>query len=97
MFVLMLNDMRCAKSEYLTPVARGETVDVLKTWLMQEKAKESYRDGQFHKKFAKGSVLEWYNPPMGNSFVDVGTEDEWVEEVKHRFQNEIMSLLSIGD
>jgi hypothetical protein len=73
MWILMLNDMRSAHFEDTQPVAKSEVLEDLKE-LVQKYKVEPYQEpkfnifgeevGEWSKSFAKGSPLEWFNPPM---------------------------------
>lgn len=95
MWVLCLNDMRSAKVEYLTPVARAATRDGLSELLEREKV-EPYRDGQWGKEFRHGGPLEWFNPPYlfdeHRHFVDVGTREDAMQRAARHWDEEIGSL-----
>jgi hypothetical protein len=105
MWILILNDMRSAKSEHLKPAARGATREALERLLLSEKV-EPYREpghnlyGEVNwgKSFRKGGPLEWFNAPSdydiqsGDLFIDV---DEWVAREKSRIDAQALELLSL--
>lgn len=60
-WILLLNDMRCANIETLIPVCQGESLEALKTFIESCRV-PPYRDGQWGKNFKP--PLDWYNPPF---------------------------------
>lgn len=70
-WVLMLNDMRSAKFESLSPAARAPTREELEA-LVAEETVELYQDGRWRKTFRRGGPLEWFNRPasVGEHYVD---------------------------
>ena len=98
MWVLCLNDMRHPKSEHLTPVARAETAEALVAWVAGQ-AVEPYRDGPWHKAFAAGGPLEWYNPPLwapeSPQMVDVGTLEDWLAQARQAWERKALALPEI--
>lgn len=99
MWVLLLNDMRSSKIEILCPVVRAETKQELLDFLAREKV-PAYRDDGWSKNYRQGGPLEWFNPPWGinrdEEFQDVGTEDDWAEGARRRFQDQVLSLPVVG-
>ncbi len=92
MWILQLNPMQC-NAEQVSPVAYAETKEALILLLDKERTKP-YQDGQWHKCFRRGGILEWYNDPGPNmepwidvpAIVDVGKEDDWLRNASERFQ-----------
>ncbi len=83
MFVLMLNDMRSAHFEDVSPVAKAETGEELVAFMEREKATDPYRSpgaNKYSKTFKRGP-LEWFNEPAGpgQGIEDIGTRKEWAE------------------
>lgn len=89
----MLNDMRSAKIEHLTPVLRGNSIEEIKSFLTKETV-PSYRDDErWWKSFRKNGILEWYNPPHCDSqFVNVGSIEQWIEQAIADYDTKVMSL-----
>lgn len=99
MWVLLLNDMRHAHIEQLTPVARAETKEQLIAFLQRETV-EPYQDDHWSKTFKKGGPLEWFNPPWSNEpehYQDVQSEDEWAEAARRRYRNTILCIPKVGE
>lgn len=96
MWILLLNDMRASNIENVRPVARAHERSVLEQYLARETV-ESYRDGQWAKSFRKGGPLEWYNPPFfhDESFVYVGTEDDWAANARQDYRNKVLSIPNV--
>lgn len=100
MIVLRLNDMRRPHVEELTDVAVGESVEALQRWIESQRAPEPYSEpredwapgASWNKVFAKGSPLEWFNPPTGDeNFARVPTRadlyhqvDVWLADMEQR-------------
>lgn len=61
-WVLMLNDMRSPKFEWLTAVCQADDAQELLDLLERERV-PTYRDGRWAKSFRQGGPLEWYNTP----------------------------------
>jgi len=95
MWVLELNDMRSSNIEKVEAVAKAQSPEELEALLDRESV-DPYRDGTWNKKFRQGGPLEWYNPPWGFSspFVYVGTEDEWAEQARKRYQELVGAIPS---
>ncbi len=106
MWVMILNDMRAAKSEHGDcPAARGDTRESLERMLLTEKV-EPYREPGFNhygevmwgKSFRKGGPLEWFNPPSdyaiarGLVFVDL---DIWVAAQRAAIDARVAEYLSL--
>lgn len=53
----------------------------------------------YHKSFKKGGILEWYNPPYDcdehKHYVNVGTEQDWIEEAKKNYATCVLSIPAI--
>jgi hypothetical protein len=50
------------------------------------------------KSFKFGGPLEWFNKPNefnDNNYVDVGTEDSWVEAARNDYRNQIVVIPTI--
>ena len=96
MWVLLLNNMMASQIEILTPIVRAETKEALQAYLDREKV-ECYRDGQWGKSFRQGGPLEWYNPPFDEreSFVFVGTREDWAEQAAADWDAKVGALLSV--
>jgi|SRR6478735_5797455 len=105
MWILILNDMRSAKSEHLKPAARGETREALERMLLtekveayQEKGANHYGEVNWGKSFRKGGPLEWFNPPSdfeiqrGDVFLDL---DAWAATRKAAIDAEVVALSSL--
>lgn len=107
MFVLRLNPIT-ANAERVTAVARAETREQLED-LLEEERVESYKENRFVKRFRKGGPLEMYNPPQYKedgrrcasvgvpAIIDVGTEDDWAERGRRKFQNMKHDLPHVND
>jgi len=110
MWVLLLNNMRSAKVERLTPVARAETQEALEAFMDREKV-ESYTTGSdapnsfdhaWHKTFRKGGLLEWFNRPsfLRETFLDAGAliaeVTEGDREAGDRLQKEVDQLPDVS-
>lgn len=90
MWVLLLNDMRHSKVEFLTPVARAKNVEDLGVFVKTHKVdlymdEEERGDGgtyQWAKEFRKGSPLEWYNPPRAwaHPYRNAGTLEGCIQQ-----------------
>jgi len=94
----MLNDMRASNIENMSPVCRAESHNALLALIDREKV-EPYRDGRWGKVFRAGGPLEWYNPPYtfsSESFIDVGTRDDWMREAGQDYDRKIMCLIESG-
>ena len=93
MFILQLNDMRSANVENLTVSYRADTKEELDEFIEKEKV-ENYSDGQWAKAYRKDGPLEWFNPPwnLERHIVDAGTEDDWAENARRQFNEQVMSL-----
>jgi len=75
-FVLLLNDMRAPKVEYVEPVARASSRAALEAFLERERVPH-YRDGRWGKSFRQGGPLEWFNPAYrGDGVVEVMSPEE---------------------
>ncbi len=99
MWILMLNDMRASNIENVFPICRAESYNCLLALVDREKV-EPYRDGMWHKSFRAGGSLEWYNPPYTfsrESFVDVGTRDDWMREAGANYDQKVILLLSVDN
>lgn len=96
MFVLMLNDMRSSNIENLKPVVRAETAEEIESFLERETV-DNYRDDRWSKVYKQGGPLEWYNPPWSfeQHIIDVGTEDDWVNDAIEAYQRQIIALPTI--
>lgn len=81
-FVLLLNDMRASKVEYLQPRAQAKTLAALERWYAAERVEPYSETDAPHlhnlhwgphtwaKSFRKGGPLEWCNRPLpGNPAV----------------------------
>lgn len=84
-YKLILNDMRDAHVETCTIAAISTEYEKLVEWYKSQIAPEPWRDGRWHKVFAEGTPLEWYNPVYNlelNAYdpFDQGIRDEWVRE-----------------
>jgi hypothetical protein len=86
--------MRSSNVENLTAVARAETKEKLLD-LVTAQTVEPYRDGQWGKSFKQGGILEWYNPgwDFQQSYVNVGTREDWMFNAGRDFDNRVMYLL----
>lgn len=90
MWVLMLNDMRAAQIDNLSPIVRAETREQLDAFVAQEKV-EPYNDGSRRKTYRQGGPLEWFNPPFesdSHHFINVGTR----EDAARRWDDHVMGL-----
>jgi hypothetical protein len=96
MYVLMLNDMRCPKIEMLEPVARAYTKEELERHMSSHLTTPYMDDGRWRKVFTKGSPLEWFNQPYGpESYVYVGTEEEWVDRARKDYRDKVLGLPAV--
>jgi hypothetical protein len=91
MWVLQLNPMT-DRFERVDPVAVADTPQALEQFLVDQTAPEPYQDGNYYKVFRKGSVLEWYNPPLGGhvgfnvpAIFDIGTAEDWADRARKEF------------
>lgn len=96
MWILQLNDMRTPRIEIVMAIYRAETCGPLITFLEKESVPR-YQDGKWSKSYKKDGPLEWFNPASGekDGIINVGTEEEWVQDVKESFNTDIMSLPTI--
>ena len=91
MWVLQLNPMT-DRAEEVRPVAVADTPQALVDFLEAQTAPEPYRDGNYYKVFRQGSVLEWYNPPLGGhafigvpAIIDIGTAEDWADRARREY------------
>lgn len=100
MYVLLLNDMRSPKIEMLTPICRAETKEELEAFISRERVEPYKTDEHWHKVYRQGGPLEWFNEPYGfdaeRHFLDVRTENEWVERARRDFNEQILPIPMIG-
>ena len=83
-YSLVLNLMR-DRAENRTVKALSPNKEELIKWYEEELAPEPWTDGNYHKVFKPGSILEWYNPtdlnvPPGQSDFGHGIYETWVLE-----------------
>lgn len=81
-WVLTLNHMKHPKIEMMSNVAIAYDKQVLINWYEEQKC-PTYKDGDYHKSFKKGSKLEWYNPmnsTQEENNYEEGLYSEWVSE-----------------
>lgn len=96
MWILRLNDMRTPKIETVNAICRAETCGPLIAFLEKESVPR-YQDGKWLKSYKKGGSLEWFNPAPGekDGVIDVGTEEEWVQDAREAFNTYILSIPTI--
>jgi hypothetical protein len=95
MWMLQLNDMRASKSEHLTPVAIAESRELLVDFASNEKVEHYTTDDHWGKGFRQGGPLEWYNGPNHNSYVNIGTVDDWMNKAARKYNNLIEGLIKV--
>lgn len=98
MWILQLNDMRAAKVEIPTLVAKADTREALVSFVGRQRV-EPYRDGPWGKCFRQGGPLEWYNDESGffRSYVDMATEDDWRKRAAERWHEILDPLPYVSD
>lgn len=96
MFVLRLNDMRASQIEILSDVCISDNKKDLTEFIKKEKTKpyqEENGDRVWSKSFKKEGPLEWYNLPIDDScYLEIATEDAFVEAKRKEYQNFINSI-----
>lgn len=105
MWILMLNDMRAAQIEILTPVAKAETREELEQLLQREQVRKYSDDAgngrRWHKSHRPGGPLEWYNPPykfnMYEHLHDIGTAEDWANEARERYAQHTSGIPQAGE
>jgi len=65
-WILMLNDMRRAHIEELSPVCRAASRQELMELIERETVPLYTTHDKWHKTFREGGPLEWYNRPEGD-------------------------------
>lgn len=100
MWILMLNDIRAAQVENLTPVARAETREELVNLMVREIVRK-YKDGQWHKSYRADGPLEWYNPPYNfevyKHVQNIGTAEDWANEARERYAQYTSGIPQAGE
>lgn len=97
-WILLLNDMRSPKSEFLQPVAQASSREELTNFLMRERV-TGYPDATatniWHKVHRRGGPLEWFNPPTGhpNDHLQILPSEE---EILARFRAQKAIIPSVG-
>jgi hypothetical protein len=91
MWILQLNPMT-DRAEAVRWVAVADTPQALEQFLADQTAPEPYKDGNYYKVFRQGSVLEWFNPPLGGhasfgnpAIFDIGTAEDWADRARNEF------------
>jgi hypothetical protein len=94
MYVLQLNDMRASNIENVQPRFRADTPEELEAFMQAEKV-EPYREDNWAKIFRKDGPLEWCNLPFNfdQHIIDVGNADEWAENARRQYDEQVMSIL----
>jgi hypothetical protein len=95
-WVLLLNDMRAHKVEIVQPVARAETREELVAWVESLRV-PTYQDGQWQRSYAKGSALEWFNPPFGPACMNVGSAESIMQEAIASARRRWQDVLAIPE
>ena len=81
---LFLNPVTASGQDLAVAVVARSRADLEKV-LVDERV-EPYVDGQYHKVFRRGSLLEWYNPPLGELRIqEVPTRLELEETLTVKF------------
>lgn len=101
MYALFLNPMT-SKAEHTSIVAISKSSETLQN-LLNTEAVEPYKDGNFHKVYRKGGILEWFNPPYpgnidfsGNPvIINIGTVEDWIEKTVADYNNFVLSHIEI--
>jgi len=96
----MLNNIRDVKADMLQPVGRANTREELEALIERETvepysepAEGVYAGQTWVKTFRRGGPLEWHNPPsIFDHFLNAGTEEEWVEQARQQYHQEVLSI-----
>ena len=96
MWILQLNDIR-ESPDIVKPIVRAETKEDLKEFVKGEMV-DPYQDGEYGKMFKRGSILEWFNPPVSQvsqAYVNVQDEETWAERARVDFRDRVLSIPEI--
>jgi len=106
MLVLVLNNMRDGNLELQTNVCWSDDKAELQQLLDQEQVYHSYSEPKdpndpsgmhWGKRFRKGGVLEWFNPPiveLGQGIVEAAPKECW-SEMAHKYGCDVNAIVNL--
>ena len=85
--------MRSENVESMVDICLADTPADLVKFVQQELSPKPYKEESYRKVFKKGGPLEWFNPPVSaDSYIEVITEEKYVELKREEYRKYLSSL-----